>query len=83
MSEKRKQSAVKCQTDLLFYNRVNQLSICTEFNVGESSLQFMTGRKKINREIFILGLIETESVLRTCSTWKKPQHKIVDDALWV
>jgi hypothetical protein len=85
MSEKRKHNTVKMQDRLNILQRLDKgesvQSICTEFNVGKSTVyDWRKNRKSI--EDFCMQ-IEIESVLSTRSTLKKPHHELLDDALWL
>lgn len=85
MSEKRKHTTVKMQDRLNILQRIDKgesvQSICREYNVGKSTIyDWRKNRKSI--EDFCMQ-IETESVLSTRSTLKKPNNELVDDALWV
>lgn len=84
MSEKRTHNTVKMQDRLNILQRLDKgesvQRICREFNVGKSTVYDW---RKNTKSIEDFGMqTETESVLPTRSTLKKPHHELVDDALW-
>lgn len=85
MSAKRKHTFVTMDQKLQVLQRLDKgesvQSICQEFNVGKSTVNdWRRNRKSI--ETFCTQ-IETEKVLSTRCTLKKPNNELVDDALWL